>query len=162
MSDADGLRRRAERTRARLDRLRPPERAPSRSLADLGDPVLERLGEELIRQEWLDQVQAAEAVAEMERHGLPATGEFRLPGFERDGVVRLPVSEQLRLARMFTDRYQLALGLSARPEVELRGDRPLPPAELVAKPAPPDPEPVAPPEPVRHVAHVRRRGQHRR
>jgi hypothetical protein len=73
-------------------------------LEELGDPVLTRLGVQLVQQQQLDQVEEVEALAAASG-GVPSVGFTRRADFERGGVRRLPVEEQLRLARWFAERH---------------------------------------------------------
>jgi hypothetical protein len=119
-------RRRIGRLRDDLRQLRPPER--QETLADLGDPVLVQLAQQLLDQEWLDQVERAEWLAKAEA-GIAVSSRELTPklDFERDGVRRLPMLERLRLARLVMERDRMLQGLPV--------DHPQPPVRPV--PAPP-------------------------
>jgi hypothetical protein len=169
-------RRRVGRLRGELADLRPPSRP--RLLSDRGDPTLTRLGVQLLAQDWLDQVEEAEALA-VASGGVPPVGFTRRLDFERGGVGRLPVDAQLRLARWFAERY-VAGGQprSVAPEPVLPELHLPPPAERVVPASEPpvqepetvvedgrrvlrSPPPAGSPSP-RHVADLRRNGHRRR
>jgi hypothetical protein len=126
MPTTDGLRKRAERLRATLDSLRPPQAPTGRSLEELGDPRLVELYGLIDAQQRLDQVEEAEALGPYlaGAASLPDPGRLHLPAYQHDGVRRMPMVWQLQLAREFSERY-----VRARRRVEL--DR-RPPAALVA------------------------------
>jgi hypothetical protein len=134
-----GLGRRAERLRGEIADLRPPERP--RLLSELGDPTLTRLGAQLVEQQWLDQVEEAEALAQAEG-GVPPVGFTRQPTFARGGVRRLPVGEQLLAARRFAERY-VGGGVQPRAaELVVAELATTPPAEVVPEAPVPEPETV--------------------
>jgi hypothetical protein len=142
MASSSGLRRRAERARATLEALRPPQAPAGRALEELGDPTLTRLGVQLVQQQQLDQLEEAEALAQAEG-GVPSVGFTRSLDFARAGVRRLPVEEQLRLARWFAERY-IGHGVQPRPEVPVLVVPELattPPADTVFASEAPVPEP---------------------
>jgi hypothetical protein len=124
----DGLRRRAERLRAALDALRPPTAPTSRTLGELGDPRLGELYGLIDQQQRLDEVEEREALGPYLAGAadLPDPGRLHLPGFERDGVRRMPMAWQLQLCREFGDRYVRAsrrLELARTPTALAAGDR---------------------------------------
>jgi hypothetical protein len=87
-------------------------------LKDLGDPELVRLAQVVMEQERLDAIEAAEKLARAEAGDWPTSAEMeRQRQFERDGVKRIPRSEELLAARQFTEKYIRAT----------RGTQPAPP-----------------------------------
>jgi hypothetical protein len=106
MPGTDGLKRRVERLQGTVTRLPRPSQRDVRRLADLGDPELVRLGQVVMDQEWLDQLEREEKTARAEAGDWPTSAEMeRQREFERGGVKRIPKAEELLAIRQFTERY---------------------------------------------------------
>jgi hypothetical protein len=102
----DGLKRRAERAKARLDGLRPPPRPAGPTLGELGDARAVELADVLLDQQWLDEAEVEAELARWRAEGVevPPVSRAGDPAYEQDGVVRLPRAQTLAMARELVER----------------------------------------------------------